>query len=80
MKYNLTRNRIKFFSDEAHVDQLLTLGILVGSSCWFDTIPFGMVHCIYLGVSGYSFFFNSVFFDKFTLSIFVEGHLLTIFV
>ena len=29
------------YSDEADVDQLLTLCILVGSSYWFDTMPLG---------------------------------------
>ena len=32
------------------------------SSFWFDTINFGIVHCTYLGISGYNFQKNVVFF------------------
>ena len=32
----------------------LTLCILMDSSFWFDTINLRIIHCTYLGVSGYS--------------------------
>ena len=31
------------------------------SSFWFDTINYRMVHCIYRGVTGYSFQMETVF-------------------